>query len=124
MNKNIEKFLNQRKAVSFQELLFSFIDRSGEKDSDVYNRAGIDRRVFSKLRCNENYILCRENIIKLCFSLKLDLRESTELLGSAGYGLGETNKADNILRFCLSNSIYDLSTVNDYLYDYANVVLD
>ena len=52
MNESLNKFLSQNKTKSFRELLFSFIDRSGLKDSDVYRKAGIYRRLFSKVRCN------------------------------------------------------------------------
>ena len=63
MNKKINKYLSQNKTMSFKDLLFSYIDRSGLKDSEVYNSAGIDRRLFSKIRCNSNYVLCKENIL-------------------------------------------------------------
>lgn len=123
MNKKIENYLSQFTKTSFQELLFSFIDRSGEKDSEIYNRAGIDRRLFSKLRCNENYCLCRENILKLCISLKLDLSDSSKLLESAGYSLSTTDNFDLILRYCIINNIYDINTINEYLFDYTKTAL-
>lgn len=123
MNTQLVDFLNQKRTMSFRDLLFTFIDRSGETDSAVYNRAGIDRRLFSKVRCNESYTLCKENILKLCVSLKLDLNDTDKLLGSAGYTLSTTNDVDLILRYCLSNNIYDMETINDYLFDYTNTVL-
>ena len=109
--------------MNFRDLLFSFIDRSGEKDSDVYNRAGIDRRLFSKIRCSESYNLKRENILKLCVSLKLDLNDTNELLESAGYSLSTTNDFDLILRYCFLNNIYDMQIINEYLFSYTNAVL-
>lgn len=125
MNENHQllNYLNQSKTMNFRDLLFSFIDRSGEKDSDVYNRAGIDRRLFSKIRCSESYTLKKENILKLCVSLKLDLTDTNELLESAGYSLSTTNDFDLILRFCLLNNIYDMETINEYLFSYTNTVL-
>lgn len=123
MNTKIINYLSQTKTMSFRDLLFSFIDRSGEKDSDVYNRAGIDRRLFSKVRCNENYTLRRENILKLCVSLKLDLTDTSKLLESAGYSLSTTDDFDLILRYCFTNNIYDMDTINEYLFDYTNTVL-
>lgn len=122
-NQQLLNYLNQSKTMNFRDLLFSFIDRSGEKDSDVYNRAGIDRRLFSKLRCSADYNLKKENILKLCVSLKLDLNDTNELLESAGYSLSTTNDFDLILRYCLTNSIYDMQTINEYLFSYTNAVL-
>ena len=121
MNESLNKFLSQNKTKSFRELLFSFIDRSGLKDSDVYRKAGIDRRLFSKVRCNENYVLCKENILKLCVSLRLNLDDTSKLLESAGYSLSTTNNYDLILRYCIVNKIYDIDTVWGYLFDYSAV---
>ncbi len=121
MNESLNKFLSQNKTKSFRELLFSFIDRSGLKDSDVYRKAGIDRRLFSKVRCNENYVLCKENILKLCVSLRLNLDDTSKLLESAGYSLSTTNNYDLILRYCIMNKIYDMDTVWGYLFDYGTI---
>lgn len=121
MNESLNKFLSQNKTKSFRELLFSFIDKSGLKDSDVYRKAGIDRRLFSKVRCNENYVLCKENILKLCVSLRLNLDDTSKLLESAGYFLSTTNNYDLILRYCIINKIYDIDTVWGYLFDYGTI---
>jgi len=121
MNESLNKFLSQNKTKNFRELLFSFIDRSGLKDSDVYRKAGIDRRLFSKVRCNENYVLCKENILKLCVSLRLNLDDTSKLLESAGYSLSTTNNYDLILRYCIINKIYDIDTVWGYLFDYGTI---
>lgn len=121
MNESLNMFLSQNKTKSFRELLFSFIDRSGLKDSDVYRKAGIDRRLFSKVRCNENYVLCKENILKLCVSLRLNLDDTSKLLESAGYSLSTTNNYDLILRYCIINKIYDIDIVWGYLFDYGTI---
>lgn len=121
MNENLNKFLSQNKTKSFRELLFSYIDRSGLKDSDVYRKAGIDRRLFSKVRCNDNYVLCKENILKLCMTLRLNLSDTSKLLESAGYSLSTTSNYDLILRYCIVNKIYDIDTVWGYLFDYSAV---
>ena len=54
--KNIEKYLDQNKSLGFSELLFSYIDRSGLLDSEVYKKVCIDRKLFSKIRCSKDYI--------------------------------------------------------------------
>ena len=118
MNEQINKYLSQNKTKSFQDLLFSYIDKSGLKDSEVYKKAGIDRRLFSKIRCSENYLLCKENILKLCISLKLNLEDTTKLLESAGYYLSTTNNYDLILRYCIINKIYDIDIISEYLFKY------
>ena len=96
MKKKIEKYLNQNKTSSFREWLFNFIDKKGLKDSEVYKKVSIDRRLFSKIRCNENYILKKDNVIKLCLALSLTKDELNKLLYSAGYSLSTNNKCFTI----------------------------
>lgn len=116
-------YLNQTKTESFKTLLFKFIDDSGMKDSDVYNDAEIDRRVFSKVRCKHDYNLSRMNILKLSISLKLNLSDTLRLLNSAGYSLSTTDDFDLVLRYCIDNKIFDKSLINEYLYDVTSSVL-
>ena len=124
MNKKIKEYLNQNKSCCFSELLFSFIDERGFTDSEVYKKVSMDRRLFSKIRCSENYIPKKENIIKLGLALSLNKDELNKLLNSAGYTLASNNKIDLIISFCIENNIYDINVVNDYLYTFTNTVLN
>ena len=103
---------------NFQSLLFNYIDSKGLKDSDVYNKVGIDRRLFSKIRSNSSYHPSKETVILLCIALELNEKETEELLSSASYSLPKNNVFDLIIRFCLIEKIYDISTINDLLYDH------
>lgn len=92
-------------------------------DVVVYKSVSIDRRLFSKIRCNEHYIPKKENVIKLCLALTLKKDEVIELLDSVVYSLCTNNNVDLIISFCLENNIYDINIVNDYLYTFTNTVL-
>ena len=73
---DINNFINNNKDNNqFTNLLFKFIDRNNLKDSDVYNKAGIDRRLFSKIRSNEQYHPKKETVIALGLSLNLSIDE-------------------------------------------------
>ena len=120
---NLTNYLNHNKSKSFNELLFSYIDKSGHKDSEIYKKVDIDRKLFSKIRCSNNYIPRRKVIIKLALSLQLDKNNFQKLLNSAGYSLTNNNSFDLIISYCIENNIYDLNTINDYLYNYSKAVL-
>ena len=122
MNTKILEYLNCNKTKSFNETLFSFIDEKGQKDSEIYKKSDIDRKLFSKIRCSNNYIPRRNVIIKLCLALELEKQDFNKLLSSAGYSLSET-KFDKILSYCIDNQVYDLTEVNDYLYYFCNASL-
>ena len=93
----IENYINENnKENKFQELLFKYIDDRNLKDSDVYNRVHIDRRLFSKIRSDINYHPSKETVILLGLSLKLNEQEIEKLLNSASYSLPKNNIYDLI----------------------------
>ena len=122
MNAKLNEYLNYKQSKSFSELLFSYIDKSDKKDSEIYKKVDIDRKHFSKIRCNNNYIRRRNIIIKLCVALELERDGYNNLLNSAGYSLSKS-KFDRILSFCIDNKIYDMNQINDYLYTFCNTSL-
>lgn len=122
MKESCKDYLNHNKSKSFNEVLFSFIDEKGVKDSEIYKKVDIDRKLFSKIRCSNDYIPRRNVIIKLCLALGLTRNDFNKLLNSAGYSLSNS-RFDLIISYCLDNNIYDLKIVNDYLYTYSNAVL-
>ena len=122
---SVDDYINNNKEESkFQKLLFKYIDERNLKDSDVYNKVNIDRRLFSKIRSDENYHPSKETIILLSLALKLNEDEMVDLLESASYSLPKNNVFDLIIRFCFINEIYELSDVNDLLFDHNQKVLN
>ena len=115
---SINEFIQQKDDYSnFQTLLFKLIDDRNLKDSDVYNKVHMDRRLFSKIR-NDNYHPSKETIILLGIALELSEKEMDELLESASYSLPKNNHYDLIIRFCFINKIYKLTEINDLLDEY------
>lgn len=101
----------------FQKLLFNHIDSKGLKDSDVYKKVHIDRRLFSKIR-NENYHPSKETVILLGLALELNEKEFDEFITSASYSLPKNNVYDLIIRFCFVEGVYKLKDVNELLDSY------
>lgn len=113
---SINHFINtNRDENKFQTLLFKYIDDRNLKDSDVYNKVHIDRRLFSKIRGDENYHPSKDTVILLGLSLKLNLDELLDLLNSASYSLPKNNYYDLIIRFCFTEGIYDIKDINELL---------
>ena len=116
---SVEQYLKENdKYNDFQTMLFKMIDERNLKDSDVYNKVNIDRRLFSKIRSDKNYHPSKETIILLGLSLELSEEEITLLLDSASYSLPKNNYFDLIIRFCFINKVYNINEVNELLYDY------
>ena len=116
---DISTFIEQAQQYSdFQTLLFKMIDDRELKDSDVYNKVHIDRRLFSKIRSNKDYHPSKETVLLLAFALELNESEMEQLLDSASYSLPRNNHYDLIIRFCFINKIYNIMNVNDLLDEY------
>ena len=112
-----ELYMVENKDASFNELLFMMIDRTNQKDSDVYKRARIDRRLFSKIRSSKKYIPSKKTVIALCLALELSRDDANVLLSSAGYSLSRSDDYDLAISFCLSRRIYDFDDINELLYE-------
>ena len=123
MKESLKTYLNHHKSLDFNELLFSYIDKSGFRDSEIYKKVDIDRRLFSKIRCNRNYIPKKNTVIKLGFALNLERYDFNKLLNSAGYSLKSNSDFDLVVAYCLDNKIYDIDVVNNYLFIFTNTVL-
>ncbi len=116
---SIDNYINNNKNDDkFQMLLFKYIDRLDKKDSEIYNKANIDRRLFSKIRSNKDYHPSKNTVISLGLALNLNEDEIVSLLNSASYSLPFNNKFDLIIRFCFINKIYDINEVNNLLFNH------
>ena len=115
----IDDFINESISDNkFQVMLFDLIDKRNLKDSDVYNKVHIDRRLFSKIRSDRDYHPSKETVILLGLALELNEDEFLDLLNSASYSLPKNNVYDLIIRFCFVEGIYNLNDVNELLDNY------
>ena len=105
--------INEKKEPSFSEKLFEIIDRKGLKDSAVYKKADIDRRLFSKIRSDFDYHPAKNTAIRLCLALELDIIQTERLLESAGYCLSLSSTTDLVIRYCIEHKIFDIISVNE-----------
>lgn len=115
----MKSYVENHRKPSFQQLLFQLIDEKGASDTDIYKKAWIDRRHFSKIRSNPNYRIGKNTAIALALALELTLASAEELLEAAGFSLSDSDTSDLIIKFCLKNKIYNLHDVNEAL-EYLN----
>lgn len=111
-DEDLKAFVANNLQPTFSQLLFSHIDGKGVSDADIYKRAGIDRRHFSKIRSNPNYRLGKKTALALALALELNSEETDHLLSAAGYSLSASETLDLVIQFCLEKKIYDIHRVN------------
>ena len=95
----------------------------GLKDAEVYKKANIDRRLFSKIRRNRNYQPSRSTALSLALALELGMEETQQLLRRAGFILSKGNKTDVILMYFIERGEYDRFLINEVLAHYGRPTL-
>lgn len=108
---------------TFSEMLLDYIDTSGKSDAEIYKKAQIDRRHFSKIRSNAGYHPRKHTVLRSALALELDLENTERLLESAGYALSHSNLTDVIVEFYIDHAVYDLDVINYALTDYGQCAL-
>ena len=119
---DLQKYI-ERSYENFQEMLFRLIDESGMTDPEVYKRANIDRKLFSKIRSNPDYHPKKETVIALCIALELDIDRTKDLMRRAEYAFSPSRRKDLILCYCIEHGQYDLYKVNEILVDFGETCL-
>lgn len=108
---------------TFREYLFMLIDRKGLKDSEVYKKANIDRRLFSKIRSNKDYKPSKMTALALAVALELNIDQTRDLLKTAGYALSGSDRFDKIIEYCIETEEYDIYEINCILFNYKQPLL-
>ena len=109
----------QRLEETFPQYLLNLIAKRGLNEVDVYKRAHLDRRIFSKLRTQKDYMPRKRTIVAIAFAMELDFDEAQDLLERGGYALSEYSKEDVIISFFFENRIYDFFQLNEVLDHYG-----
>ena len=114
---NLDGMLNNLDK-GFSETLLYLIDRTGKKDSEIYKKANVDRKLFSKIRNNADYRPSKTTAIAFAIALELSMDKTDDLLARAGIALSQSNKFDVIVRYFIENKKYDIFELNSVLFEF------
>lgn len=111
-------YLIQEAGETFSQMLLRLISEKGLTDPQVYQKANVDRRLFSKIRSNAGYQPSKQTAIAFALALELDLEETKNLIGRAGFAFSDSNKFDIILQYYIGRKNYDFYEINQALFVY------
>lgn len=109
--------------AGFSDRLIQLIDASGKKDSEVYKKANIDRKLFSKIKNNPGYKPSKSTALAFAIALELDLKDTKDLIGRAGYALSGSSKFDIIIEYFIVHEWYDIYEINMMLFEFDQTLL-
>ncbi|MGN1318210.1 MAG: macro domain-containing protein, partial [Lachnospirales bacterium] len=109
--------------ISFHDKLFELIDKSGMDNKDVWKRANLDRKHFSKIQCDKKYHPKKKTVMALCIALELNLEQANDLLARADWAFSPSKKVDLIVQKAIIDRQYDIYQLNLVLFKYTNEIL-
>lgn len=93
---------------TFSEYLMYLIQERNMENAEVWKRAIVDRKIFSKIKNNASYHPNKLTALCLCVGAKLNMDETRDLLARAGYALSPCDKTDIFFSYFIENEIYDM----------------
>jgi len=107
----------------FSNTLMKLIEDSKEKNSAIYTKANVDKKLFSKIKNNTEYHPSKNVAVAFAIALRLNLEETKDFIERAGYTLSKSMVFDVIIEYCITHHIYDIFTINEILYDKDQTLL-
>jgi hypothetical protein len=108
---------------TFNKLLNEYTAKRGMTDSELYKKAFIDRRVYSRLVTNPKYHPGKRTVMTLGLALELNISDMVKFLESAGFCFNTCAVTDLAVMYCVEHGIYDIYMVNALLVEMGEKVL-
>ena len=104
---------------TFCDKLFNLIHEKNLDDVEVYKKANLDRKHFSKIRSNVKYKPTKKTALALAIALHLNMDETKDLLARAELALSPSNRGDLVVSYFIERGMYDIWEINNMLFKFG-----
>lgn len=118
-----DREVQRRGPRSNQKLKILYLAKILLENTDVYKKAIVDKKVFSKIKNNPRYHPQKMTAMCLCVGAELNLDKTKDLLARAGYALSPCDKTDVIFSYFIENKIYDMIELDIQLEEHGQKCL-
>ena len=105
-----------KKPEGFAHVLDKIRKEKGLKAAELYKRANVDRRQYSRFMGPERRHPSVNTVISFALALRLEREEFDEFMQTAGYALSNSSSRDVCIMYCIEKNIYDIDEVNALLF--------
>lgn len=100
---------------TFSRMLLRLMEERNISARDLYTAACMDRKLFSKIRKNDEYQPKKNTAIRFALALGLSLEETKKLLEAAGFTLSDSIRKDRAVADCITKGRRSVWEVNRVL---------
>ena len=104
---------------TFCDKLFNLIHEKNLDDVEVYKKANLDRKHFSKIRSNVKYKPTKKTALALAIALHLNMDETKDLLARAELALSPSNRGDLVVSYFIERGMYDIWESHNMLFKFG-----
>ena len=104
---------------TFCDKLFNLIHEKNLDDVEVYKKANLDRKHFSKIRSNVKYKPTKKTALALAIALHLNMDETKDLLARAELALSPSNRGDLVVSYFIERGMFDIWEINNMLFKFG-----
>lgn len=103
----------------FPNALSAWLESSTETEGSLARQANIGRKRFARLFMGGKEHVTKGEALGLAVALQMNPEEAADFIGSGGFALSRTNKADLIVKYFLEQERWDVLLVNEVLFAFG-----